>query len=65
MSIIHELERMALGGWSVEILPANDGVYLVRIKIDDKEFLGSSGFSLMQAIENAEAKVRASDLPGS
>jgi len=53
----HELERMMSAGMKIELLPSVEGVYEVNIIVGEKTFHGSSSFSLVQAIENAEQSV--------
>ncbi len=54
MSTIHNLERMVQGGWMIQIHPSVDGSYRVSINVAEKEFVGTSNFSLVLAIEAAE-----------
>jgi len=53
----HDLERMAMAGWLVQILPSEDGIYRVKINVGGNEYLGESAFSIVQAIEKAEASL--------
>lgn len=53
----HDLERMAMAGWLVQILPSEDGIYRVKINVGENEYVGESPFSLVQAVEQAEASV--------
>ena len=55
--MLHELERMMNAGMKIELLPSMEGIYRVDIIVDEKAYHGTSSFSLVQAIENAQQSV--------